>query len=98
MSTILSEFGPYLRQLRHGKNLTLRQLAAETAIPHTTLYQLESGAMNPRLTELVTLSDAFGKRLPTFLDPVVRAASNGSPVKATPAPKKKRPAKRRKRA
>ncbi len=46
--------------LRKKESLTQRQLAERAGLPRSTLTNIESGAGNPSLSNLVRLSDALG--------------------------------------
>ncbi|GEM_PF-3272901 len=56
--------GNLLRSLRHGADLSQRELADLAAVPHATLARIESGATgDPRLRTVERLIDAAGGAL-----------------------------------
>ena len=59
----LDGVGPRLRALRSQRELTLAQLAAQTAISVSTLSRLESGERRPTLELLLPLARAYGVTL-----------------------------------
>jgi transcriptional regulator with XRE-family HTH domain len=68
---VVKRFGNYLYRRRRRSHLTLRALAKRAQMPHTSIYQFENRGKNPRLDELVALSNAFNERLTKFLKPLV---------------------------
>ncbi|HYI59498.1 MAG TPA: XRE family transcriptional regulator [Microlunatus sp.] len=71
----LDGVGPRLRTLRSKRELTLAQLAAQTAISVSTLSRLESGERRPTLELLLPLARAYG----VTLDELVDAPPTGDP-------------------
>ena len=71
----LDGVGPRLRALRSQRELTLAQLAAQTAISVSTLSRLESGERRPTLELLLPLARAYG----VTLDELVDAPPTGDP-------------------
>jgi len=71
----LNGVGPRLRELRAQRELTLAELAAETAISVSTLSRLESGERRPTLELLLPLARAYG----VTLDELVDAPPTGDP-------------------
>jgi len=62
--------GDQLRQLRTGRGLSLRALAAEAGVSATLLSQIERGVTEPSLSTLRRLAGVFGSSLATlFEDP-----------------------------
>lgn len=60
--------GTRLRELRDGRNLTLRELAAETGLSATLLSQIERGVTEPSLKSLRLLATVFGESVATLFD------------------------------
>ena len=60
---IKKDFGIHLINLRTGKNLTLRELAARSGISTTSLHSSENGIRNTPVQDLYALSDALGVEL-----------------------------------
>lgn len=52
-----------LRERRLSLGLTQAGLASKTGIPQSEISRIESGAANPTLNTVTTLSDALGVRL-----------------------------------
>lgn len=71
----LDAVGPRLKQLRLGRNITLTDLAEETAISISTLSRLEAGLRRPTLEQLLPLARAYG----LTLDDLVDAPPTGDP-------------------
>lgn len=71
----LDGVGARLRALRAQRELTLAELAAQTAISVSTLSRLESGARRPTLELLLPLARAYG----VTLDELVDAPATGDP-------------------
>lgn len=67
-SELLFRFGQKLKQLRNGKEWTLRDLEAYTNIDNSELSKFESGFISPQLLTLYKLSQAFGITLSELLD------------------------------
>ena len=55
----LDTFGPVLRRLRHGKNLTQDKLSEMVGVASPYISMLESGQNYPNLAMLFKLADAF---------------------------------------
>lgn len=66
-SELLFQFAQKLRKLRKEKSLTLHELEALTNIDNSYLSKYESGSVNPKLTTLYKLSQAFGISLSELL-------------------------------
>jgi transcriptional regulator with XRE-family HTH domain len=66
----LGRFGPYLKERRRAKKLSIRALAKRAEMAHTNIFQFERLGKNPRLTELVALAGAFKEPLLTFMQPL----------------------------
>jgi transcriptional regulator with XRE-family HTH domain len=62
------ELGLHVRELRHGKQLTLAQLAASAGISTSALSQIERGVMEPSLGTLWQLNDVLGSSLFDFFN------------------------------
>ena len=75
MSDELAQVGPRLRALRQQRDVTLRDLAAETGISVSTLSRLESGQRRPTLEQLLPLARAHR----VSLDELVGAPATGDP-------------------
>lgn len=60
--------GERLRELRQGRGLSLRALAAETGLSAGMLSQLERGVTEPSLATLRKLADVFGQSVSTLFD------------------------------
>lgn len=71
----LDAVGPRLKQLRHGRDSTLGDIAAETGISISTLSRLEAGLRRPTLEQLLPLARAYG----VTLDELVDAPPTGNP-------------------
>jgi transcriptional regulator with XRE-family HTH domain len=71
----LNGVGPRLRELRAQRELTLAELATETAISVSTLSRLESGERRPTLELLLPLARAYR----VTLDELVDAPPTGDP-------------------
>src|SRR5215470_7842348 len=54
------QLGDYLRQLRRSQRLTLAQLGVSAGVSLTTLSRWETGAFQPRLSELEAALRALG--------------------------------------
>lgn len=65
---LLYKFAQKLRQLRKDHNLTLHELEALTNIDNSYLSKYESGSVNPKLTTLYKLSQAYGINLSKLFD------------------------------
>lgn len=79
----LDAVGPRLKQLRRRRDLTLNELADETAISVSTLSRLEAGLRRPTLEQLLPLARAHG----VTLDELVDAPPTGDPrVNLRPIP------------
>jgi transcriptional regulator with XRE-family HTH domain len=72
---VLDRVGPRLRALRHGRGLTLEQLAASTGLSVSKLSRLESGLRRPTLDVLIPLARAYRVQL----DELVGAPATGDP-------------------
>lgn len=59
-SELLYKLGQRLQELRKSKSLTLQELEAMTNIDNSNLSKYEAGSVNPKLTTLYKLSQAFG--------------------------------------
>lgn len=59
---IEKKFRARLRSLRIGKKLSYRALSLRSGVPHTSLFQIETGLTDPCLSQLVKL--ARGLRVP----------------------------------
>lgn len=57
---LLYKLGQRLQELRKSKSLTLQELEAMTNIDNSNLSKYEAGSVNPKLTTLYKLSQAFG--------------------------------------
>ena len=62
------EFGERLRAFRKQQKLTQKQLGQRINISNATISQWEDGALNPGLTHIVNLCEAFGLSLDDLLD------------------------------
>ena len=62
-SELLHKLGQRLQELRKSKSLTLQELEAMTNIDNRNLSKYEAGSVNPKLTTLYKLSQAFGVTL-----------------------------------
>lgn len=60
---IKKDFGIHLINLRIGKDLTLRELAALSGISATSLHSSENGIRNTPVQDLYALADALGIEL-----------------------------------
>jgi len=58
-SKICKHFGSTLEKIRKDKNLSLRQLAAETGIDHAHIARMEGGEVNPTLVTIILLAEAL---------------------------------------
>lgn len=56
---LLYKLGQRLQELRKSKSLTLQELEAMTNIDNSNLSKYEAGSVNPKLTTLYKLSQAF---------------------------------------
>lgn len=65
---LLYKFGQRLKDLREKKKWSLRELEAYTNIDNSELSRYESGFVNPQLSSLYKLSQAFGITLSKLLD------------------------------
>ena len=75
----------HLISLRHARTLTRDALAAASALPHSTIANLESGKANPSLAVLVKVAGAFG--VPVDELPAARHAKKsayGSAARVSP--------------
>jgi len=59
---VLQKFGDHVKELREGKNLTLRELSAACEIDNSKISRIEMGKMN--ITILTLLELASGLELP----------------------------------
>ncbi len=59
---VLQKFGEHIKELREGKNLTLRELSAACEIDNSKISRIEMGKMN--ITLLTLLELASGLELP----------------------------------
>lgn len=64
----LETVGPRLKHLRLRRDLTLTQLADETAISSSTLSRLESGLRRPTLEQLLPLARYYGVTIDSLVD------------------------------
>lgn len=64
----LETVGPRLKHLRLRRDLTLTQLADETAISSSTLSRLESGLRRPTLEQLLPLARYHGVTIDSLVD------------------------------
>jgi transcriptional regulator with XRE-family HTH domain len=71
----LDAVGPRLKRMRHRRDVTLADLAAETGISASTLSRLEAGLRRPTLEQLLPLARAHG----VTLDELVDAPPTGDP-------------------
>jgi len=71
----LGAVGPRLKRLRLRRDITLTELAEETAISASTLSRLEAGRRRPTLEQLLPLARAYG----VTLDELVDAPPTGDP-------------------
>lgn len=60
--------GERLRQLRTGRGLSLRALAARAGVSATLLSQIERGVTEPSLATLRRLAEVFGASLASLFD------------------------------
>lgn len=65
---LLYKLGQRLQELRKSKKLTLQELEAMTNIDNSNLSKYEAGSVNPKLTTLYKLSQAFGISLSKLLE------------------------------
>ena len=65
-------FGKYLSDLRSQADWSLRELAKESGLSLTRLWNLEQDNHSPTLPALLKLSDAFGMSLTKFVAPLHR--------------------------
>lgn len=65
---LLYKFAQKLRKLRKERSLTLHELEALTNIDNSYLSKYESGSVNPKLTTLYKLSQAFDIPLSEFIN------------------------------
>ncbi|MFJ2400968.1 helix-turn-helix domain-containing protein [Streptomyces xanthochromogenes] len=72
---VLGAVGPRLRALRHGRGITLADLAATTGISESTLSRLESGQRKATLELLLPLARTYD----VPLDDLVGAPRTGDP-------------------
>ncbi|CAM5296181.1 DNA-binding protein [Streptomyces xanthochromogenes] len=72
---MLGAVGPRLRALRHGRGITLADLAATTGISESTLSRLESGQRKATLELLLPLARTYD----VPLDDLVGAPRTGDP-------------------
>lgn len=56
---ILNAFGNNLKRHRKSKGLSIRQLAAEADMEHSTIFRYEQGKRNPSLTIVHRLAAAL---------------------------------------
>lgn len=54
------EFGKRLRKIRLEKKLSQRGLALEADMEHKHVQRIEAGEVNPTMTTIIALADAFG--------------------------------------
>jgi transcriptional regulator with XRE-family HTH domain len=59
VASLAQDFGRHLRRNRKRLDLSLRQLAKQARIPHSTLWFYEKGMGVPSLIELVSLARVF---------------------------------------
>ena len=79
----LDAVGPRLKELRQRRDMTLSDLAAETAISVSTLSRLEAGLRRPTLEQLLPLAASHG----VTIDELVDAPPTGDPrVNLKPLP------------
>ena len=65
---LLYKLGQRLQELRKSKKLTLQELEAMTNIDNSNLSKYEAGSVNPKLTTLYKLSQAYGISLSKLLE------------------------------
>lgn len=66
-SKVASHLAQNIGKLRLKKNMSQQQLAKLALIPRSTLTNIESGAGNPSLTNLVKISNALGVSIEELL-------------------------------
>lgn len=57
---IVKELGIKLKKVREARNLSLRDLAAETGLEHAQISRIEDGQVNPTVTTIRLLEEALG--------------------------------------
>ena len=67
VSTFEGRFAVRLRTLRDKAKLTVPELAERTGFPRTTLFNWESGIVEPPLKAYPILAEAFGIKVRTLL-------------------------------
>lgn len=57
---ISKNFGNNLKKIRIDKKISLRELAAATALEHAQISRMEKGDVNPTLSTIIFLAEALG--------------------------------------
>lgn len=56
----IKDFGKILKKIRTSKKISLRKLALETDMDHSSIHRIETGESNPTLTTILVLAEALG--------------------------------------
>ena len=61
-----------LRAIREGRGKSYRQLAKASGVNLSTIFRIESGALDPRLSTLEKLAKALGVTVAALLGPATK--------------------------
>ncbi len=64
---IVSTIGSKIKKLRQQQGLSLNQIAKRAGVSGMTIHKLERSEMNPTITVLMKIADAFGEKVSFFL-------------------------------
>ncbi len=65
----MNGLGARIKALRHERGLLQKQVAEKSGLTASMVSQIESGRLNPTLTTLRKVADAFGVSIPELLEP-----------------------------
>ena len=65
----VNPLGARVKSLRHERGLLQKHVAEKSGLTASMVSQIESGRLNPTLTTLRKVADAFGVSIPQLLEP-----------------------------
>lgn len=68
--------GERLHRARRAAGLSLREVASETGLSHTTIRKWEQGELKPSSSQLIQLAKLYGVRTEYFFRPLYRGKAD----------------------
>jgi len=60
---MIEKLGRIIRELRQKQGLSQAQLGEKVGLGHVSIHYIESGQREPRLSYLIKIAQAFGRKL-----------------------------------